>query len=114
MTELYFARWVLPMASPPIEDGGVAAAGSHVIGTGTRDELVAQFPGAAARYFGEAALLPGFVNAHSHLAREVDVDAAGTHDAGRPLRLGRVGGRRGGARGRDLPRGRERRSGFKH
>jgi 5-methylthioadenosine/S-adenosylhomocysteine deaminase len=67
MTELYFARWVLPMASPPIEDGGVAVAGSHVIGTGTRDELVAQFPGAAARDFGEAAILPGFVNAHSHL-----------------------------------------------
>jgi cytosine/adenosine deaminase-related metal-dependent hydrolase len=67
MTELYFARWVLPMASPPVEDGGVAVEGPRVIGTGTRDELLARFPGAAARDFGEAALLPGFVNAHSHL-----------------------------------------------
>ena len=67
MTELYFARWVLPVATPPVEDGGVAVEGSRVIGTGTRDELLAQFPGAAARDFGEAAIMPGFVNAHSHL-----------------------------------------------
>ncbi len=67
MTEIYFARWVLPVATPPVEDGGVAVEGSRVIGTGTRDELLAQFPGAAARDFGEAAIVPGFVNAHSHL-----------------------------------------------
>ncbi|HKQ51926.1 MAG TPA: amidohydrolase family protein [Pyrinomonadaceae bacterium] len=67
MTELYCARWVLPLASPPIEDGGVAVEGSRIIGTGTRDELLAQFPRATPRDFGEAAILPGFVNAHSHL-----------------------------------------------
>ncbi|HJU55430.1 MAG TPA: amidohydrolase family protein [Pyrinomonadaceae bacterium] len=67
MTELYFARWVLPMASPPVENGAVAIAGSRVIGTGPRAELVAQFPDAVTRDFGEAAILPGFVNAHSHL-----------------------------------------------
>ena len=55
------------MASPPVEDGGVAVEGPRVIGTGTRDELVAQFPEAAARDFGAAAILPGFVNTHSHL-----------------------------------------------
>src|SRR5215207_3732236 len=67
MTELYFARWVWPGASPPIENGGGAVEGPRVIGTGTRGELVARFPVAAARDFGEAAILPGFVNAHSHL-----------------------------------------------
>jgi cytosine/adenosine deaminase-related metal-dependent hydrolase len=67
MTELYFARWVLPIVSLPVENGGVAIAGSRVIGTGTRDELMAQFPDAAARDFGEAAILPGLVNTHSHL-----------------------------------------------
>ncbi len=67
MTELYFARWVLPIASPPVENGGVAVEGSRVIGTGPRDELVAQFPDAVTRDFGEAAILPGFINAHSHL-----------------------------------------------
>ena len=67
MTELYFARWVLPMASPPIENGGVAVEGSRVIGTGPRDTLAAQFPDAVTRDFGEAAILPGFVNTHSHL-----------------------------------------------
>jgi cytosine/adenosine deaminase-related metal-dependent hydrolase len=67
MTELYFARWVLPIASLPVENGGVAVEGSRVIGTGTRGELVAQFPDAVTRDFGEAAILPGLVNTHSHL-----------------------------------------------
>ncbi|HWT00608.1 MAG TPA: amidohydrolase family protein [Pyrinomonadaceae bacterium] len=67
MTELYFARWVLPMASPPVENGGVAVEGSRVIGTGPRDGLAAQFPDAVTRDFGGAAILPGFVNTHSHL-----------------------------------------------
>ncbi len=55
------------MVSPPVENGGVAVEGSRVIGTGGRDELVAQFPDAVTRDFGEAALLPGLVNTHSHL-----------------------------------------------
>ena len=67
MTQLYTARWVLPVASPPFEDGGVAVAGSRIIGTGPLEELAARFPDAVRHDFGEAALLPGFVNTHSHL-----------------------------------------------
>lgn len=66
-TILHCARWVLPVASTPIEHGAVAVSGPTIIGVGTRAELISQFPAASVRDFGEAAILPGFVNTHSHL-----------------------------------------------
>ncbi len=66
--KLYSARWVLPDASSLIESGAVAIEGSQVVALGKRDELISRFPEAPEeRDFGEAAILPGFVNAHSHL-----------------------------------------------
>lgn len=67
MTKLYCARWVLPMAGEPIRDGAVAVRGARIAGVGGRGELAEKFPGAAAEDFGEAAILPGFVNCHTHL-----------------------------------------------
>jgi cytosine/adenosine deaminase-related metal-dependent hydrolase len=67
MTTLYNARWVLPMSSAPVPDGAIAVAGEHIIAVGQRAAIVAQFPQATVRDFGEAAILPGLVNAHSHL-----------------------------------------------
>lgn len=67
MITLYCARWVLPIASAPIENGAVAVDGSLLVKVGQRDELAAQYAEAERRDFGEAAILPGFVNTHSHL-----------------------------------------------
>lgn len=67
MTTIYTARWVLPITSEPVEDGAVAVEGARIVGVGARESLVAKFPEATARDFGEAAILPGFVNCHSHL-----------------------------------------------
>ena len=67
MTKLYSARWVLPMTGAPVEGGAVAVAGEAVAGVGTRGELAARFPSAAEEDFGEAVILPGLVNCHSHL-----------------------------------------------
>jgi 5-methylthioadenosine/S-adenosylhomocysteine deaminase len=67
MTKLYSAHWVLPIASSPIENGAVAIEGSQIATIGAHDELAARYDEAEARDFGEAAILPGFVNAHSHL-----------------------------------------------
>jgi cytosine/adenosine deaminase-related metal-dependent hydrolase len=67
MTKLYSARWILSVATPPVENGAVAVEGSRIAAVGTLDELAALFPEAQLRDFGEAAILPGFVNAHSHL-----------------------------------------------
>ena len=67
MVKLYSARWVLPMATAPFEGGAVAVEGGRVAGVGTRAALVEKFRGAEAEDFGEAAILPGFVNCHTHL-----------------------------------------------
>ena len=67
MTNIYSARWILPVASPAIENGALAVEGSRIIGVGARDEVTTRFPEAPVRDFGEAAILPGLVNTHSHL-----------------------------------------------
>ncbi|MGB9181203.1 MAG: amidohydrolase family protein [Pyrinomonadaceae bacterium] len=67
MTQLYCARWVLPILSAPIEDGAVAIEGSRIVSVGSRRELSGKFAEARVSEFGEAAILPGLVNCHSHL-----------------------------------------------
>lgn len=67
MTTLYSARWVLPMSSAPVENGAVAVEGTRIVGVGARVALAERFPEARAEEFGEAAILPGLVNNHSHL-----------------------------------------------
>ena len=57
MSELS-AEWVLPVGGPPIESGLVRYEGA---------ELVEVREGRAERHFEHAAIVPGFVNAHSHL-----------------------------------------------
>jgi cytosine/adenosine deaminase-related metal-dependent hydrolase len=59
--EVLSADWVLPVAGPPIRDGAVAIDGEQIAAVGTAAEL-----GAGTRHE-EAAIVPGFVNAHSHL-----------------------------------------------
>lgn len=55
------ADWVVPVEGDPISDGAVAVEDGLIAAVGTADEL-----GAGER-FHEAVILPGFVNAHSHL-----------------------------------------------
>ncbi len=61
------ANHVLPIAGPPIENGAVAIEGSKITAVGSRDEVARSFPSIKVDHFGEAAILPGFVNCHSHL-----------------------------------------------
>ena len=65
--KLLTAHYVLPISSPPILDGAVVIDGAEIVGVGTLEQLRGQFPGAEVEEFGEAAILPGFVNCHSHL-----------------------------------------------
>ena len=67
MTTIYSARWVLPVAAPPIEDGAVAVEGQHIVGVGRRAEIVQRFPEFCVVLLGEAVILPGLVNTHTHL-----------------------------------------------
>jgi len=67
MPVIYSASWVLPIIDQPIEQGAIAIQDSTIVAVGTRAELINQFPGAFVDDFGEAAIVPGLVNAHSHL-----------------------------------------------
>ena len=67
MTTLYCARWVLPISSPAIADGAIAVEGQRIISVAGRVALVKGFPHATVRDFGESAIIPGLINAHSHL-----------------------------------------------
>ncbi|MGQ0541758.1 MAG: amidohydrolase family protein [Blastocatellia bacterium] len=61
------ADYVLPISSRLIRDGAVAIDGAEIFAAGPRESIKLQFPDAAVENFGEAAILPGFVNCHSHL-----------------------------------------------
>ena len=52
------ADWVLPLAGQPIEGGFVEYEGTDIVGVGT---------GRGDRHYADAVIVPGFVNAHSHL-----------------------------------------------
>lgn len=61
------AGYVLPISAEPVEDGAIVIDKDKILAIGKREEIVKTFPGAKHENFGEAAILPGFVNAHSHL-----------------------------------------------
>ncbi len=56
------ADWVVPVEGPPIEHGAVAIGDDgHITAVGPADEL------GEGEHFADAVILPGFVNAHSHI-----------------------------------------------
>ncbi|MEN6430631.1 MAG: amidohydrolase family protein [Coriobacteriales bacterium] len=68
---LLLARYVLPVSAPHIEDGGVLVEDGAIAAVGRRDDLVAAYPAEEVRDFGQAALMPGFVDLHTHLEYSV-------------------------------------------
>ena len=78
MTRVFRARWVLPISQPPIRDGWVLVDDGRIVAVGESGSLPPQpsaahdtsekAPGAASRDAGATvAILPGLVNAHTHL-----------------------------------------------
>jgi aminodeoxyfutalosine deaminase len=61
------ADYVLPVSSDVIERGALAICDGLIADVGSRDHLRRNFPDAEFEDFGSAAILPGFVNCHSHL-----------------------------------------------
>lgn len=61
------AEHVVPISAEPIRDGAVAIVGDRIAAVGRKDEIIAQHRDAEVKDFGPAAILPGFVNCHSHL-----------------------------------------------
>jgi cytosine/adenosine deaminase-related metal-dependent hydrolase len=64
---LLLARWVFPVSRPPIRDGALAIRGGEILGVGKGARLLAAHPGMPRLDLGDAALLPGLVNCHTHL-----------------------------------------------
>ncbi|MFO0928397.1 MAG: hypothetical protein U0736_15375 [Gemmataceae bacterium] len=55
------ARWVFPVAGPPLEGGIVRLVGDRIINVELAGTLTADVD------LGNVAVLPGLVNAHTHL-----------------------------------------------
>src|SRR5690349_15969090 len=64
---LYRAKWVVPIAGEPIEDGGVLVRGDRIEAIDKASVLERPLSHFDVCELGEAALLPGLVNTHSHL-----------------------------------------------
>ncbi|MRR36244.1 metal-dependent hydrolase, partial [bacterium] len=64
--ELYAASYLLPITSPPVPGGAVAVDNGRIVETGTLAELRARHGGPVHDFPG-CAILPGLVNAHTHL-----------------------------------------------
>jgi cytosine/adenosine deaminase-related metal-dependent hydrolase len=69
----YHAAWVLPIASPPIREGWVAVEHGRIVAVGRRRGAREAFDASSSRRVSHeidlrsAAILPGLVNAHTHL-----------------------------------------------
>jgi cytosine/adenosine deaminase-related metal-dependent hydrolase len=61
MSETYSADWVFPIEGEAIENGAVVVEGDRIAAVGTSEEL------GEGAHFEDAVIVPGFVNAHSHL-----------------------------------------------
>src|SRR2546421_748677 len=67
MPKIYTARWVLPIVAPAINDGAIVINNSKIAAVGDRAAILRALPGALVEDFGNAAILPGLINTHSHL-----------------------------------------------
>lgn len=64
---VYTAEYIVPVSSPPVTKGGIAVSDGLIMAVGTAAEVTAKYPSAKVKDFGKAAIVPGFVNCHTHL-----------------------------------------------
>jgi len=64
---LLVARYVIPVSAPPLENGAVLIRDGIIVEVGSANKLKTQYPEDTVKDFGLAALMPGFVDAHTHL-----------------------------------------------
>ena len=66
--QVYTARHILPVTSAPRRDGAIVVTDGIISRVGTRAEIEADLPdGTPVHDLGSAIVLPGLVNAHTHL-----------------------------------------------
>lgn len=64
--EIYAASYLVPISSPPVTGGAILVDGGRIAATGSVAELRAKHD-APVRDFPGCAIMPGLVNAHTHL-----------------------------------------------
>jgi len=70
--KLLSAPWVVPVVAPPVREGAVLLDDDgRVVVVGTRADVMAHVPQGTDEDRGQGALLPGLVNAHTHLELSV-------------------------------------------
>lgn len=64
---IFRAAFVLPVTSPPIKDGAVVISGPLIEAVGRFSDIRQQYPSLGVDDLGAVALMPGLINAHTHL-----------------------------------------------
>jgi len=59
--QVFKARWLLPVEGEPIDGGAITVQNGRILAVGAHE------PGTPAQDLGDVAILPGLVNAHTHL-----------------------------------------------
>jgi aminodeoxyfutalosine deaminase len=67
VTQLLLAHWIFPVSEPLVSAGGLVIDDGRIVGIGKAAELTAKYPAAPTTNFGDALILPGLVNPHTHL-----------------------------------------------
>lgn len=65
---LITADWVLPVSRPPIRNGAILVKKGHILEVGHLEELIGLNPDTERKDFPRCVLLPGLINAHTHLS----------------------------------------------
>jgi len=79
---VYAAKHLLPVASTPIQNGAVSVHDGRIVAVGRRKDVVKAHPGVEVRDLGDAVIIPGLVNAHTHVELSFmngDPPAGGTY-----------------------------------
>ncbi len=65
--QIYSAKFVLPISNSPIENGSILVKDDKILGVGKTFDITKLYPNVANTDFGNVALMPPFINTHSHL-----------------------------------------------
>lgn len=68
---LLTARYVLPVSSPHIENGAVLVRDDKIVEVGHAANMKKRYPQEETIDFGLAAIMPGFVDAHTHIEYQI-------------------------------------------